>query len=101
MISQLLTYEMRCQHHALSTILIGVRPRRLFVSTRVCLEKADFFGEPAHAAELSILKAKSPWRLAHHLVEATAKVALIGESSCERDVNERKVCFHEQLFGTQ
>jgi hypothetical protein len=48
-----------------------------------------------------MLKAKGPWRHARHLVEATAEVTLVGESSCEGDVNEREVCAREQLLRTQ
>src|ERR1700733_4111069 len=37
-----------------------------------------------------MLNAISPWRHAGHLVEAPTEVALVGESSCDGDVNERK-----------
>jgi hypothetical protein len=48
-----------------------------------------------------MLEAKVAWGHAHHLVEAPAEVALVGEASCKRDVNEREVCAREQLLRTQ
>jgi hypothetical protein len=51
--------------------------------------------------QLSMLKAKGPWRHARHLVEAPRQVTLVGESGCEGDVNERKLCVREQLLRTQ
>jgi hypothetical protein len=46
---------------------------------------------PLTHARLSKLKAKRARGRARHLVEAPAEVTLVGESSCERDVNEREV----------
>ena len=51
--------------------------------------------------QLSMLKAKGPWRHARHLVEAPREVTLVGESSCEGDVNERQICVREQLLRAQ
>jgi hypothetical protein len=83
-------------------MLARARHWHLFLSTRACLEEADFFwASPLTHARLSMLKAKRAWRHARHLVEAPAEVTLIGESSCEGDVNEREVCAREQLLGTQ
>jgi hypothetical protein len=48
-----------------------------------------------------MLKAKRAWGHAHHLVEAPAEVALVGEPGCEGDVNEREVRAREQLSRTQ
>jgi hypothetical protein len=48
-----------------------------------------------------MLKAKGSWRHARHLVEAPTEVALVGESSCEGDVNERKLRAREQLLRAQ
>ena len=50
---------------------------------------------------LSILKAKRAWRNSRHLVEAPAEVALVGKSSREGDVSERKLRARKQLLRTQ
>jgi len=51
--------------------------------------------------QLSMLKAKGPWRHARHLVEASREVTLVGKSSREGDVNEREICVREQLLRAQ
>ena len=83
-------------------MLARARHWHLLLSTRVCLEEADFcLASRLTHARLSMLKAKGPWRDARHLVEAPTEVALVGESSCEGDVNERKLCAREQLLRAQ
>ena len=73
----------------------------LFLPTRVCLDETDFFLIRLFENQLSMLKAKGPWRDARHLVEAPREVTLVGESSCEGDVNEREICVREQLLRAQ
>jgi hypothetical protein len=114
---------MRIHNRASGTMLVRSVNCYLFLPTRVCLDETDLVrvfetrmhrvprannsymrhpamrctrvSSPLTQARLSMLKAKSPWRHARHLVEAPTEVALVGESSCEGDVNEREVCTRE------
>ena len=74
------------RHQIISeSMLARARYRHLFLSTRICLEKARI----VLASRSSMLEAISPWRHACHLVETPTEVALVGESSRQGDVNER------------
>jgi hypothetical protein len=94
-------YEMRFHNHASRTMLARARNWNLFLSTRVCLEEAHFLAGPLTHARLSMFKSKLAWGHAHHLVEAPAEVALVGESGGEGDVYEWEVCACEQLLRAQ
>jgi hypothetical protein len=67
---------------------------RLYLPAPVCANMT-------FAGQLSMLNAIIPWRHAGHLVEAPTEVALVGESGCDGDVNEREVCARDQLLRTQ
>ncbi len=101
MISCLLRDEIRIHNHASRTMLVRAAflllvPPDPGLSRRDGLFLITFFEN-----QLSMLKAKGPWRHARHLVEAPREVTLVGKSSCEGDVNERKLCAREQLLRTQ
>ena len=91
---------MRIYNHAVSTMLVRALYCCLFLPTRVCLDETAFLIR-LFENQLSMLKAKGPWRHARHLVEAPREVTLVGESSREGDVNEREICAREQLLRTQ
>src|SRR6266436_5469438 len=91
----------RIHNHALRTMLVRTAFLLLVPPDPGLSRRGGLFLIRLFENQLSMLKAKGPWRHARHLVEAPREVTLVGESSREGDVNEREICAREQLLRTQ